>query len=181
MNDKKKTLVIFDLDETLIHSRQERLDRDPDYILERLNVYFRPGATDLINAVAKHFEIAVWSAGSPLYVDSIVKRIFPDDVKPIFVWNRDHCTAKFEFSYFQTLFLKDLNKMVDFGYSLANTLIIEDDPVKVRDFAKNAIIVTQFFGDAADDELSSLIKFIETLNGQSEDYRDIGTNWRDKI
>lgn len=181
MANSKKPLIIFDLDETLIHSRQEPLDRSADYVLERLHVYFRPNAVELIVAAAKNHEIAVWSAGSPLYVESIVKQIFPSDVKPLFVWNRDHCSAKFEISYFQTMFSKDLNKMADFGYDLKNTLIIEDDPLKIRDFGANAIIVTQYFGDEGDEELSSLVQFIEGLNGHGEDVRDIGLNWKTKI
>lgn len=184
MSEKKKALVIFDLDETLIHSRPDPLERDPDYLLERLNVYFRPHATRLISLVARNFEIAVWSAGSPLYVRSIVEKVFPPDVKPLFVWNRDHCTARFELAYFQTLFLKDLNKMKDFGFDLKNILIIEDDPVKVRDFANNAIIVSQYFGQAGDEELSNLARFMETLNHLNhltEDVRDLGKNWRDKL
>jgi RNA polymerase II subunit A small phosphatase-like protein len=180
MREKKKALVIFDLDETLLHSRQEWLDREPDYVLDRLAVYFRPNALKLIEAVAKKFEIGVWSAGSPLYVDSIVERMFGTDVKPLFVWNRDHCTAKFEFSYFQTLFLKDLNKMGDFGFDLTSTLIIEDDPVKVRDFARNALFVSQYFGDEADDELSALVDYIDGLNGHHDDVREIGKIWNDK-
>lgn len=178
MREKKKALVIFDLDETLIHSRQEQLDREPDYVLDRLNVYFRPKALELIAAVADKFEIAVWSAGSPLYVDSIVERIFPPEVKPLFVWNRDHCTAKFEFSYLQTLFLKDLNRMVDFGFDLTNTLIIEDDPVKVRDFTSNALMVSQYFGEDADDGLTALIDFISDLNEHQDDVREIGKSWK---
>lgn len=181
MREKKKALVIFDLDETLIHSRQERLEREPDYVLDRLSVYFRPRAVDLISAVAKNFEIAVWSAGSPLYVESIVERIFPPDVFPLFVWNREHCTAKFEFSCLQTLFLKDLNRMVDFGFDLTNTLIIEDDPVKVRDFMGNTLLVSQYFGEDADDGLTALIAFISELNGHHDDVREIGKSWNDLL
>lgn len=179
MRDNKKSLVIFDLDETLIHSRQDRLEREPDYVLDRLSVYFRPHARKLIEAVAEKFEVAVWSAGSPLYVDSIVDRMFPHHVKPVFVWNREHCTARFEFAFFQTLFLKDLSKMNDFGFDLASTLIIEDDPVKVKEFPKNALFVSQYFGDETDDELSVLRTFIESLNGCANDMREIGKIWND--
>lgn len=181
MREKKKALVIFDLDETLIHSRQERLDREPDYVLDRLSVYFRPNAIELIAAVADKFEIAVWSAGSPLYVNSIVERIFPPEVKPLFVWNRDHCTAKFEFSYLQTLFLKDLNRMVDFGFDVTNTLIIEDDPVKVRDFMDNALFVSQYFGEDSDEGLSALINFILDLKEHHDDVREIGKSWNSRV
>lgn len=181
MGERKKPLIIFDLDETLIHSRQEPLEREADYLLERLHVYFRPKAVDLILAAATHHEVAVWSAGSPLYVDSIVDQLFPVDIKPLFVWNRDHCTSKFEIAYLQTMFSKDLNKIKDFGYDLTNTLIIEDDPMKIREFGANAIIVTQFFGDHDDQELASLVEFIESLNGNGDDVRDTGLNWKSKI
>jgi TFIIF-interacting CTD phosphatase-like protein len=181
MAEIKKPLIIFDLDETLIHSRDVPLERPADYVLERLNVYFRPNAVDLILAAAKNHEIGVWSAGSELYVESIVKQLFPINIKPLFVWNRDHCHAKFELAHFQTMFSKDLNKIQDFGYSLKNTLIIEDDPLKIRDFGANAIIVSQYFGEADDNELASLVRFIDGMNSQGVDVRDIGLNWKSKI
>ncbi len=181
MKDKKDVLVILDLDETLIHSRREPLERAPDFFLDPLSVYFRPSATELISALAQKFELAVWSAGSPLYVDTVVQTIFPEGINPLFVWNRDHCTQKFEFFPFQILFTKDLNKMEDFGFDLTRTFIIEDDLVKVSSFADNALIVSQYFGEDFDDELTHLVSFFENLNGDTNDVHKMVSSWKDRV
>lgn len=178
MTDKKSILLIFDLDETLIHSRYEQLDRKPEIIIDPLSVYLRPHTADLIKAAAEHFEVAVWSAGSPVYVRTIVDLIFPTGIKPIFAWNRDHCTQKFEFFPFQILFLKDLSKISEFGFDLAHTLIIEDDPVKIRMYSDNAIIVGQYYGEKEDDELLHLAKFITTLAGSNDVRAELKDGWR---
>src|SRR5579885_1234125 len=166
MKDKKESLVILDLDETLIHSRRSPLDRSPDILLEPLSIYVRPYAKDLIEAIDRNFQIGVWSAGSPLYVDTVVQQMFPESISPLFVWNRDHCTQKLEFFPFQILFLKDLNKTKEFGFDLSRVIIIEDDPVKVRHFSENALIVERYFGEDDDDHLNNLVDFFKELNGE---------------
>ncbi|MBZ0186002.1 MAG: HAD family hydrolase, partial [Candidatus Obscuribacterales bacterium] len=147
MTRRKPILIVFDLDETLIHSRIEPLDRAPDYQIDPLMVYLRPFARELISMAASRFDIAIWSAGSPAYVDRIVEFLIPKEANPVFVWNREDCLRKFEYFPFQVIFSKDLTKTEEFGYDLSTTLIIEDDPFKIQDFKDNAIIVSQFFGD----------------------------------
>ncbi|MBK9144897.1 MAG: HAD family hydrolase [Candidatus Melainabacteria bacterium] len=173
---RKPILIVFDLDETLIHSRVEPLDKEPDFRIDPLQVYLRPHATELIEAAAARFDIAVWSAGSPAYVDRIVEKIVPAGINPIFVWNREDCVRKFEYFPFQVIFAKDLKRTEEFGYDLSTTLIIEDDPYKIQGFKDNAIIVSQFFGDNDDGSLSRLIPFIETMEEMDVRELDKG-NW----
>ncbi|MBX9696029.1 MAG: HAD family hydrolase, partial [Cyanobacteria bacterium] len=53
MADKHPNIVIFDLDETLIHSTREPLGREPEICIETLHVYVRPFAYELIDSVAR--------------------------------------------------------------------------------------------------------------------------------
>lgn len=175
MAQKTKKLVILDLDETLIHSRIEKLDRDPEIEIEPLNVYVRPFAIELVNELSKRFEIAVWSAGSQQYVETISNHLINDEIEPVFVWDRQSCSRKSSFFSFHEVFTKDLSKVESFGFALSSVLIIEDDPVKIADHRDNAIIVSQYFGDANDNELEQLAKYLDHID-TVDDIRELDKN-----
>lgn len=165
MNSKKQKLVIFDLDETLIHSMLQPLDRKPELVVEPLSVYVRPFAKDLIRTTAQKCKIAIWSAGSPKYVEEIAKYLLDDEtITPLFIWDREKCTKESSLFSFQEILTKDLRQTEQFGFDLAHTVIIEDDPVKVRKFKDNAIIVKQYFGENGDEELNKLANYIDAID-----------------
>ena len=175
MSRKKDKLVIFDLDETLIHSMIEPLDRPPDLVVEPLSVYVRPYARELINLFAEKFSFAIWSAGSPLYVEAIAEFLLDKDLKPVFIWDREMCSEKGSVFSFQKFLTKDLNRMKEFGFDLSSTLIIEDDPIKISKFKNNAIIVRQYFGDNNDRELIQLADYIGDID-TVDDIRKLDKN-----
>ncbi len=181
MAEKRSKLVIFDLDETLIHSSRTPLDRAPEIYLETLHVYVRPFAYELIDSIARTCEVAVWSAGSQVYVDTIVSAIFPPQVDPVFVWNRSHCTTQVDSHPFGLLFLKDLSKVEPLGFDLASTIIIEDDPVKIRDYKRHALIVNQYFGEHGDTELEDLVKYMERVCSADDMLKHVKDRWRNDL
>lgn len=42
MQNSKKKLLILDLDETLFYATEEKLDREPDFVVGQYFVYKRP-------------------------------------------------------------------------------------------------------------------------------------------
>ena len=66
-------MLIFDLDETLIHSSKENPARDPDFKVFEFNVMKRPYLYEFLIECKKEFKLAIWSTGSEVYVDSILK------------------------------------------------------------------------------------------------------------
>mmetsp|Transcript_39254 Transcript_39254/g.59890 ORF Transcript_39254/g.59890 Transcript_39254/m.59890 type:complete len:101 (+) Transcript_39254:407-709(+) len=80
-------LLIFDLDETLAHYvRQENPDRPPDVHLNitlqsgktlRAGFNVRPFTVKLLEAVNKHYEVAVFTASHKWYADVILDYIDP--------------------------------------------------------------------------------------------------------
>lgn len=168
-------LVIFDLDETLIHARMAQLNRPAELNIENLHVYIRPYAADLIELAAQRFSVAIWSAGSPRYVEVISQFLLETRVAPLFVWDRERCSKKSSFFSFGEIFTKDLSLVEEFGFDLASVLIIEDDPVKIADFKDNAIIVRQYLGEAEDDELERLSSYFDAIDTVS-DIRELDKN-----
>lgn len=171
-------LVIFDLDETLIRSVRVPLERNPDFKIEHLNVYIRPYVGELLEAVSRSFDVAVWSAGSPLYVRTIVDSVVAPHASPVFVWDCDDCSANFGLLPPQKVLVKDLKRVEKMGFDLDATWIIEDDPVKVRDFQEQTILVSRYLGEPEDTELNELVQYFGYLTSGVEIRVNSMRTWR---
>ena len=83
-------LLIFDLDETLAHCvRQENPNRPPDVYLDinlqsgkvlKAGFNIRPYTVKMLEAINKHYEVAVFTASHKWYADSILDYIDPKGV-----------------------------------------------------------------------------------------------------
>ena len=170
-----KILLILDLDETLIHATATKLGDDFAFQLYHYYVYKRPGLEAFLAACAAKFDLAVWSSASDDYVRQVVERIFPAEIKPVFVWGRSRCTPLVSrqqggygdyysdgLSHYE--YAKLLKKVRRLGYSLQQVLIVDDTPEKVRNCYGNAIYPTPFLGDPADEELPMLGRYLHALH-----------------
>ena len=73
-------LLILDLDETLIHAREQRdgIDTDPDFSVFDYHVWKRPFLTDFIKQAQEWYDIAIWTASSPIYAQAVVPYLFAE-------------------------------------------------------------------------------------------------------
>ena len=55
-----RTLLILDIDETLIHASERPLDREPDFGVGPFSVYRRPGLAEFLEFCQSKFQVAVW-------------------------------------------------------------------------------------------------------------------------
>jgi RNA polymerase II subunit A small phosphatase-like protein len=69
-------LIVFDLDETLVHVTEVALPCAHTFQVGPYFVYVRPFASDLIRFCASHFKIAVCSSSSELYVERVTAELF---------------------------------------------------------------------------------------------------------
>ena len=171
----KRMLLILDLDETLIHSSEEKIKGvNPDFCVGHFFVYKRPHLDDFLKFCNKHFKLAVWSSATDNYVKEIVKNIFPTDIKLEFIWGRDRCTFKkpllmCDSRHIQLSdhydYTKQIKKVKRRGYDLNKVLIIEDTPSKVANCFGNAIYIEEFLGEPDDDLklLSGYLKWIKDV------------------
>ncbi|MDQ1832347.1 NIF family HAD-type phosphatase [Massilia scottii] len=68
MDNKPRRLLIFDLDETLVHASELPLAHPCDFEVAPYLLYQRPFARELIDFAAERFDLAVWSSSSAAYV-----------------------------------------------------------------------------------------------------------------
>jgi len=62
----RKTLLILDLDETLIHATTKKLSTDPDFTYADYYIYRRPYLDLFLIDMSLHFQLAIWSSADDL-------------------------------------------------------------------------------------------------------------------
>ena len=163
MESKSNKLIIFDLDETLIHASIAELSYPAHFMFDKYFVYERPGVRSFLHNIAQHFTIGIWSSASDEYVAEIVGHLMPDTIEPVVVWGRSKCTMKRDYEYDNYYYEKRLNKLKTKGFSLEQILIIDDSPEKARANYGNAIYIKEFTGDTNDEELQFLYNYLLTF------------------
>ncbi|RZK15941.1 MAG: phosphoprotein phosphatase [Hymenobacter sp.] len=184
-------LLILDLDETLIHASATKIREEADFQVLHYFVYKRPGLAAFLNSCAQHFKLAIWSSASDDYVQAVVEQILPPSITLEFIWGRSRCTPFAtpqidEYGYYNLdgtssyEYAKRLKKVRRRGFSLSQTLIVDDTPAKVQQNYGNAIYIKPYLGSTEDEELSYLLPYLLTLKNE-ENFRIIEKrHWRQR-
>lgn len=177
----KKINVVLDLDNTLIYSydyesykkiknkdwiaKFEKYNMDQDYV-----VCERPSLQPFLTWLFKHFNVMVWSAASPDYVDFIVKNVLLSKKNRSIdrVFNSTHCDESQSKYNGDTKNLNLLWDTYDFdNYGPYNTLIIDDMKHVIDSQPHNAIRIKKFIADekrVSDNVLSEIRKKLTSIN-----------------
>lgn len=176
----KEILLIFDLDETLIHASTTRLNRDADFHVGDFYIYKRPNVDCFLDKYFNKYQIAIWSSADDDYVKETIQRLIPNNSRLEFIWTRLNCSVKvvkkpllegFEGGgyYKEYQKIKPLRKVRQKGIGIKAMLIIDNSPYKVAENRDNALVIPSFEGDESDDELFKLFEFLERF----EDVKDV--------
>jgi hypothetical protein len=184
----KKTVIIIDLDHTLVHSvhdydYQDADYPDPDFHLcqNDYKCFERPHINQLLDYCFKESDHQIiWSAGTKDYVEEIITKM-KNNKQFTMVLSRDYCSNKR---------IKDFSKikrlLSDHAINTDNSLFIwlDDLPDRIANFNKpnNQIIAVQPYfkrkrdnDDSLDEELSHCVKKVKV----SIDY--LSTVWHDDL
>lgn len=185
-----KTLLILDIDETLIFGSAEKLEKSFDFTVFNYFIYKRPYLKEFFDTIKDHFLIALWSSADDDYVEEIAKKIIPHDIELEFVWARSRCSYKRNFnavfddyqdystsdsSHYH--FIKPLKKLKKKGYKLERILILDDTPHKSKDNYGNAIYPKEYTGED-DNELLLLADYLLTLKDKTNIRRIEKRGWK---
>lgn len=185
-------LLILDIDETLIHATNQKLEREPEFRVFHYYVYERPYLKEFLKFCNEHFRIAIWSSASDNFVSEVVKIIIPPEIELEFVWSRNKCTyslnvSRDEDGYYNLdglshySFTKQFKKLRKKGYDLSRVLMIDDTPEKLANSYGNAIYVREYTGGEEDNELKLLTNYLLKLKNE-ENVRTIEKRfWRNEI
>ncbi|MCY1000827.1 HAD family hydrolase [Myxococcus sp. MISCRS1] len=182
-----RTLLVLDLDETLIHARETPLARAADLEVFGYHVYLRPHLARFLADCARRFRLALWSAASDDYVAALTERILPPGLRLDFAWGRSRCTFAVDSARIQEEgfmdpshygYVKKLRKLRRRGYRLERVLIVDDTPATCVHNHGNAIYVKPFEGDVEDAELPALSRYLATLADLPDVRRLEKRGWR---
>ena len=179
MNVKK--LIILDIDETLIHATQKPFEREHDFETEWYFVYKRPYVHKFIEFCIEHFKVAVWTTVGHEFAEKVVSELFPRDFKLEFLWSYKRCTPTFNPELYETIYLKNLNKVKRLGYKLEHVIMVDDTPAKLAKNYGNLVRVNEYRGQEHDIELKRLMKYLLYLK-EFENVRKVEKRgWQSKF
>ena len=167
-----RSLLILDLDETLIHALPKE-NAFPPWDFEATGYVVRksPGVDTFLDEIRNVFEeIAVWSTGGSDYVAAVVTQLFPTGYKLAFQWSLDKCTRRhdLECRYGSSFYhIKKLAKVRPLGWDLSRVLIVDDSPEKLSLNYGNHVLIPAFLGDSDDAYLAALTCYLKSIADES--------------
>ena len=156
-------LIVFDLDETLVHATEIPLCYPEAFRVGPYFVYVRPFASELIEFCASHFEIAVWSSSSERYVEMVTEKLFGTSYPVAFSWAVSKCVQKVDHKSNGYVYIKDLRKALKHGYAADEIIMIDDSPEKLQRQPTRHLCISAFTGDPLDRELLGVIERIKAM------------------
>lgn len=192
-DEEKARLLILDLDSTCVFSQimpvkevENTTIPDGSHVFtvegDTCITQLRPGLHVFLQEVAKDWHLAVWSASSRSYIDEIVSRAFPIDIKLQFIYDRSHCKRKrmgdswgggcFDGSPVLTKPLAKVWRSNGNKYNRGNTIIIDDTPITYSANYGNALPIKAFMGTEQekekDEEFKRLLRILDEKKSLSD-------------
>eukprot|EP01039_Chlorochromonas_danica_P008579 gene8579-9452_t len=172
---RQKKCLALDLDETLVHSSFQPMDRASfminiviDGIAHNIYVMKRPGVDQFIQRLAQFYEIIVYTASLSKYADPLLDLLDPQKhiSRRLF---RENCV------FYDGHYVKDLSLL---SRDISQTIIVDNCPTSYIFHPENAIDCTSFFDDPNDVELWQIADFLESIR-LCDDVRSYCRSWRE--
>lgn len=136
--------LVLDLDETLVHF--EETSAGGEFLV-------RPGATDFLEAMAKSFEVVIFTAAVKDYADWILDRLDPSKQVAHRLY-RQHTQP------LGGVYLKDLSRL---GRELSQTIIVDNNAENFALQPDNGILIKTWHDDPRDSALAQLASLLSKI------------------
>lgn len=171
----KKT-IIFDLDETLIHTNNNwRSPCDvvidmsfPDGSKSKAGVNIRPYAREILRELKKDCEIILFTASHKDYMEPICKWIDPYNELFDYKFHRESCIT------WSGMFIKDLR--IFGNRDLSQVVLVDNATYSFQANVDNGIPIINFFENKQDTELRDLLGYLKALYDEP-DVRPVNRNY----
>lgn len=156
-------LLILDIDETLVYATTERFERDCDFETSWCFVYKRPFLDEFLSFCFSNFRVAIWTSSGDKYAAAVVKAVVEQHGVPEFLWSHKKCTPSLNPETFESVPVKNLDKVKRRGFHLDSVIMVDDTPAKLSKHYGNLVRVNEYNGQEDDSELKILMQFLSYL------------------
>ncbi|CAL8309851.1 unnamed protein product [Lota lota] len=170
--------LVLDLDETLLFSSLNVIEnadctfnttfQDHQY---KVYVILRPFVKDFLQAMAKVYEMFVYTSAKKAYAEKLLDILDPQRKLFRHRLYQEHCTCVLGH------YIKDLNVL---ERDLSKTVILDNAPHTYPYHLMNTVPIKSWSGEQEDRELQRLIQYMEKLSS-ADDFRDILKRRKDHI
>lgn len=166
--DYSKPYLFFDLDETLIHSETFEESRKNLYDkiisfpitndegkeeIETYGIFIRPKVEEFLNWVKQYFTLAIFTAAEMNYAEKVLKVVGIFDYFETILDRSSTINVK-------GFMVKDMS-IFNSTYEKLNALLIDNNIYSFSNSLKQGILISSFYEDKNDDELTELRNYIE--------------------
>jgi RNA polymerase II subunit A small phosphatase-like protein len=152
--------LVLDLDETLVHSSFKPIE-NPDIILPveiegsicEIFILVRPGVSNFLKRMHKHYEVVVFTASLSKYADPLVDILDPEKICSYKLF-REHCT------WMSNAYVKDMTRL---GRPMTDIIIVDNSPVAYMLQPENAMPIISWYDDPSDRQLTRIASILERL------------------
>jgi aminoglycoside 6'-N-acetyltransferase len=155
-----RKLLVFDLDETLVHAAATPFAHPADFVIGDYSVYVRPHASEMIALLAAHYDFGVWSSASKAYVEEVSGRLFESRFPLKFVWSVERCIQRVDVASNGYVYIKDLRKLQGLGYGLDQITVLDDSPEKISRQPRNHLRISPWVGAQDDHALADMAQLL---------------------
>jgi RNA polymerase II subunit A small phosphatase-like protein len=159
MPEQNKPLLIFDLDETLMHGRDTDF-REAEHTTEYGFVAVRNGVDDMLDTLADHYDFLIWSNNGRPYIDAMLKLVWPERHPLVDIFTSAEATV-IGMDGIGIPFYKETRKVAKRHpqYSIDRILAVDDRPAVYRRNYGNLVAIAPFTG-GYDEHLLHLAEFL---------------------
>jgi len=189
-DEPKKKLLLIDLDETLIHTefRTKENYKELDAFVKitkcyvktfsfsdencvyYMDVFFRPYLKMFLDEISKYFDLAIFTAATKNYADTILDYIDPNNEYFQFRLYRDACIP-----IQNKLYIKDLRIIKD--YDPSNVILMDNSLYSFMNQPSNGMLVNSFYTNNNDTQLINAKSFLIDHIYPCEDVRKECEKW----
>ena len=170
----KKSTLILDLDETLVHAdfeekyNQKNLKISFDYKDEKISVdvILRPGVEDFLKKVSEMFEIFVFTASIKEYADAVLDYLDPESKIFKHRLYRDSCIP-----INNKVYIKDLRIFVN--RKPENIILVDNSFYSFCNQPGNGVLINTFYNDPDDTELINVLNYLQNYLLSATDVRKV--------
>ena len=167
INEKKKKLAIFDLDETLVHCQVNNIEECqfqieinlPSKKKGKIGINIRPNWKTAFNKIKDKYVIVIFTASHKNYADAVLNFLDPNSIYFPYRLYRNNCTSiKLDK---KDIYIKDLSLFKNI--SLNDIVLIDNSVMSFYFQLNNGIPILPYYNSFKDNELICLSYYLFSI------------------